>query len=45
MKYIPLNPRLRLLIVTPCMGVWIEMRRVAADREGATGHTLYGCVD
>ena len=32
-------------LVTPFMGVWIEIEIYTALREYTGSHTLYGCVD
>ena len=34
-----------VIIVTPCMGVWIETLMSAFVRYFSRSHTLYGCVD
>ena len=33
------------MLVTPCMGVWIETPHSDLFDPGADRHTLYGCVD
>ena len=33
------------LLVTPCMGVWIETSKEPSQRAPEKSHTLYGCVD
>ena len=37
--------RLRVCLVTPCMGVWIETVGARAANVITERHTLYGCVD
>ena len=33
------------IVVTPCVGVWIETIKDAIQDGGYSGHTLRGCVD
>ena len=39
------DKHIALLIVTPCVGVWIETEKGSLYHDAMESHTLRGCVD
>ena len=45
LKLQPSDHAFKSIIVTPCVGVWIETEKIFSHPAAFNGHTLRGCVD